>query len=188
MTTATATPIASPDGDDTSRLIAENGRKIAALIENSRTRTDLAADLIAEEKVNANIHSILAQHLPIPFRSGKILKSAFGHIDEQFSDALYDAADDGLIDNAALASAFASDIIVAGGRRGESGSIYLVAEVSRTINNDDITRAYERARTIGVATGSETMAAAIGGFVAPPQTRLADELGVRVFIVAQLQE
>lgn len=188
MTTITTTPIASLDGDDTSRLIAENGRKIAALIENSRTRTDLAADLIAEDKVSANIHSILAQHLPIPFRSREILKSAFGHIDEQFSDALYDAADAGLIDNAALASAFATDIIIGCGRRGERENIYLVGEISRTINNDDITRAYERARTIGVATGADTMAAAIGGFVAPPQTRLADELGVRVFIVAQLQE
>lgn len=173
------------------RLIAENGRQIDALTQKVGTMDGKLGNLtgeFAERKVHANIHSILAQHLQAPLRSRKILKSVYIDVDQSLREAIQDAAEDGLIDDAARIGAFATDIIVGCGRRGERENIYLVGEISRTINNDDITRAYERARTIGVATGSETMAAAIGGFVAPPQTRLADELGVRVLIVAQLQE
>lgn len=183
---------------ENSRLIAENGQQIAALTERvdaltqkvggmDGTLNNLVGDQM-ERKVHANIHSILSQHMQMPFRVRKILKSVFIAIDGQLSDALYDAADAGLIDDAARTGAFATDLIVGGGRRGERENIYFVAEVSRTINNDDIARAYERARTIATATGSETIAAAIGGIVAPPQTRLADELGVQLLIATQLQE
>lgn len=185
--------------------VAENGRQIAALSEKVDALAEILAALtqkvatmdgnvsnlmgdMTERRVHANIHSILSQHSQMPFRVRKILKSVFIGIDGQLSDALYDASDAGLIDDAARTGAFAADVIVGCGRRGERENIYLVAEVSRTINNDDIARAYERARTIGVATGSETVAAAIGGFVAPPQTRLADELGVHLLIATQLQE
>ena len=176
---------------ENSRLIAENGRQIDALIQKVATMDGNLSNLMgdmAERKVHANIRSILSQHSQVPFRVRKILKNVFIDIDGQLSEALYDAADDGLIDDAARIGAFAADIILGCGRRGERENIYFVAEVSRTINNDDIARAYERARTIGVATGAETMAAAIGGCVAPPQTRLADELGVHVLIATQLQE
>ena len=194
------------------RLIAENSRQIAALTERVDALTEKLDDLIEqvaaltqkvggmdgtlnnlvgdqmERKVHANIHSILSQRVQMPFRVRKILKSVFIAIDGQLSDALYDAADAGLIDDAARTGAFATDLIVGGGRRGERENIYFVAEVSRTINNDDIARAYERARTIATATGAETIAAAIGGIAAPPQTRLADELGVQLLIATQLQE
>lgn len=183
---------------ENSRLIAENGQQIAALTERvdaltqkvggmDGTLNNLVGDQM-ERKVHANIHSILSQYAQMPFRVRKILKSVFIAIDGQLSDALYDAADAGLIDDAARTGAFATDLIVGGGRRGERENIYFVAEVSRTINNDDIARAYERARTIATATGAETIAAAIGGIVAPPQTRLADELGVQLLIATQLQE
>ena len=36
--------------------------------------------------------------------------------------------------------------------------------------------------------GAETIAAAIGGVAAPPQIRLAEELGVHIIIDAQLLE
>lgn len=176
---------------ENSRLIAENGRQIDALTQKVGTMDGKLGNLtgeFAERKVHANIHSVLAQHLQAPLRSRKILKNVYIDVDQSLREAIQDAAEDGLIDDAARIGAFATDIIVGCGRRGERENIYLVGEISRTINNDDITRAYERARTISVATGSETVAAAIGGFVAPPQTRLAEELGVRVFIVAQLQE
>ena len=176
---------------ENSLLIAENGRQIDALTQKVGTMDGKLGNLtgeFAERKVHANIHSILAQHLQAPLRSRKILKSVYIDVDQSLREAIQDAAEDGLIDDAARIGAFATDIIIGCGRRGERENIYLVGEISRTINNDDITRAYERARTIGVATGSETMAAAIGGFVAPPQTRLADELGVHILIATQLQE
>ena len=183
---------------ENSRLIADNGLQIAALTEKVDALTqkvggmdgtlgNLVGDQ-AERKVHANIYSILSQYFDGPFRPRKILKNVYIDMDQRLIEALLDAADDGLIDKADRISVFATDLIVGGGRRGERENIYFVAEVSRTINNDDITRAYERARIIGVATGAETIAAAIGGIVAPPQTRLADELGVQLLIATQLQE
>lgn len=178
--------------------VAENGRQIALLIEQIAALTQKVATMDAtlgnlvggnlERKVHSNIRSILAQHWLSRFRVRRVLQSVVVDSDADLIESLYDAADAGLIDESAIVGAFAADIILVGRRRGESSDIYLVAEVSRTVNNDDIARAYERARTIGAVMGCETIAAAIGGVAAPPQTRLAEELGVQILIAPQLQQ
>lgn len=197
---------------ENSRQIAENGRQIA---ENSRLiavltkRVDALVEQVAaltqkvatmdstignlvgdnlERKVHSNIRSILAQRWSPRFRVRRVLQSVVVDSDTDLVEALHDAADAGLIDESAIVGAFAADIILVGRRRGKSSDIYLVAEVSLTVNNDDIARAYERARTIGAVMGGETIAAAIGGIIAPPQTRLAEELGVQILIAPQLQQ
>lgn len=171
--------------------VAENGRLIAALTQKVTTMDSTLGNLMGdnlERKVHANIRSILAQRWSPRFRVRRVLQSVVVDSDTDLVEALHDAADAGLIDESAIVGAFAADIILVGRRRGESSDIYLVAEVSRTVNNDDIARAYERARTIGAVTGGETIAAAIGGIAAPPQTRLAEELGVQILIAPQLQQ
>ena len=185
--------------------VAENSRQIALLIEQVAALTqrvdaltqkvgtmdstlgNLVGDNL-ERKVHSNIRNILFQRLPFRFRVRKVLQSITVDSDTALTEALYDAADADRIADSALIGAFAADIILAGRLQGESNDIYLVAEVSRTINNDDITRACERARTISAVMGSETIAAAIGGVAAPPQIRLAEELDVHIIIEPQLLE
>ena len=157
-------------------------RKVAAM--NATLRTLLEDNL--ERKVHSNIRNILFRRLPFRFRVRKVLQSITVDSDTVLTEALYDAADADLIADSALIGAFAADIILAGRRQGETSDIYLVAEVSRTINNDDIARACERARTIAAVMGAETIAAAIGGVAAPPQIRLAEDLDVHIIIDPQL--
>lgn len=164
--------------------VAALTQKVASI---DATQGNLVGDNL-ERKVHSNIRSILSQRWSSRFRVRRVLQSVVVDSSTELTEALYDAADSGLIDESALTAAFAADVILVGRRRGESSDIYLIAEVSRTINNDDIARAYERARTIGAVMGAETIAAAIGGIIAPPQTRLAEELGVHILIAAQLTD
>lgn len=184
--------------DALTEQVTENSRQIALLIEQVAALTpkvgtmdstlgNLVGDNL-ERKVHSNIRNILFQRLPFRFRVRKVLQSITVDSDTALTEALYDAADADRIADSALIGAFAADIILAGRLQGESSDIYLVAEVSRTINNDDITRACERARTISAVMGSEAIAAAIGGIAAPPQIRLAEELDVHIIIDPQLLE
>ena len=57
-------------------------------------------------------------------------------------------------------------------------------EVSYTVNNRDIDRARDWARTLAAATGEETVAAVVGGVVRPQQRQYANATGVQVAIPA----
>ena len=62
-----------------------------------------------------------------------------------------------------------------------------VFEVSRTIGQNDIRRARDRADAVSAATGEEAVAAVIGGTIQPPQRAQAEELDVRVLIPAMFR-
>ena len=55
-------------------------------------------------------------------------------------------------------------------------------EVSRVIDDSDITRARERADILSAAVETPTIAAVLGGSIQPPQQRLAERLDVRTII------
>ena len=74
------------------------------------------------------------------------------------------------------------DIILSAEFKEDRSRVGVALEVSRVIDDSDITRARERADILGVAVETPTIAAVLGGSIQPQQQRLAERLGVRTVI------
>ena len=59
--------------------------------------------------------------------------------------------------------------------------VHVAVEVSRTVGNDDITRARERADLLAAAAGTQGRAVVIGTIIPEPQRERAAALGVALF-------
>ena len=105
-------------------------------------------------------------------------------MDPQLRTAAEQAETQGLIDGNEVDNLHVADIIIRARRNVDKQQVYAVFEVSRTINNRDIDRAYDRARSLAVITNNETIAAVIGERVQPQQRERAVEKDVRVVIPA----
>lgn len=71
---------------------------------------------------------------------------------------------------------------------GTRAGVYVAVEASRTVNEQDITRARERADVLATATGTEALAVVVGNFVAEPQERQAADWAVEIIQVAEPEE
>ena len=77
-----------------------------------------------------------------------------------------------------------ADIIIRARRVEDRRYVHGVFEVSRTIRQNDIRRARDRADAVAAATSEEAIAAVIGGTIQPPQRAQAEEMDVQVLIPA----
>ena len=93
----------------------------------------------------------------------------------------------GLVDGDEVDNLHVADIIIRARRSTEARQVYAVFEVSRTINNRDIDRAYDRARSLATITNDETIAAVIGESAQPQQRERAAEKDVWVIIPAMFR-
>jgi len=112
------------------------------------------------------------------------LSSNTGDMDAQLRATLDQAEREGLLTEGEVDDLLVAENIMRARRETDRQYIYAVIEVSYTINNRDIDRARDRARTLASATGEETVAAAIGGIVRPQQQQYANATGVQVAIPA----
>ena len=124
-----------------------------------RGAVDNAAGPGYEMKAASNLRSLLRQHLGL--RNARILKGPNREPDEEFTAKLDQAQENGLITEEELGAALLLDVI-ARANTTDRQTVYAAIEISITVNGGDVTRARERARTIGTTTGTRAAAVVIG--------------------------
>ena len=132
-----------------------------------------------EYRVQGRIHSLIHRHLK--FRGAQVLKSQSVHPSQSFYNFLYDAVDQNRITDDDLVQILSTDLVLRARLPDSTEQVYVAVEVSRTVGNDDITRARERADLLAAAAGAQGRAVVIGTFIPEPQRKLAETLGVALF-------
>ena len=138
-----------------------------------------------ERRARENILNIAKDELGLT--RGRILLGGSRDMDPQLRTATEQAETQGLVDGDEVDNLHVADIIIRARRTMDMRQVYAVFEVSRTINNRDIDRAYNRARSLAVITNNETIAAVIGESAQPQQRERAAEKDVRVVIPAMFR-
>ena len=138
-----------------------------------------------ERRARENILNIAKDELGLT--RGRILLGGSRDMDPQLRTATEQAETQGLVDGDEVDNLHVADIIIRARRTMDKRQVYAVFEVSRTINNRDIDRAYNRARSLAVITNNETIAAVIGESAQPQQRERAAEKDVRVVIPAMFR-
>lgn len=129
-----------------------------------------------ENRLHGNIRPLVCQRFVL--RRPVVLKSRFISLDAALYEQLYAAESGGVITEDQLLQLEQADFILSAQRKESRAALYLVVEVSRTVNERDIARAHSRAATLAAATGAETLPLVIGNFIPEPQERQAQELQV----------
>ena len=151
-----------------------------------KAKLDRQTGIILEQRAHRIILNIAKDHLDLT--RGSILKSDFIDMGRRLRDGIDDAEEKGLITEDEADDLRLIDLIIRGRRRSDRVHVHVAIEVSQTINNDDITRARDRAKTLAAVTGTESIAAVIGAIVNPPQQALAHREGVQVVIPVMFSE
>ena len=133
----------------------------------------------AERDTHRNIVNLLQGNHP-GLRRIVILKSDLIPFATELNDSIDDAEDDGLITADERKALRAVDLVVRAIDRDTRQTIYFAVEVSRTINNHDVTRAADRAEILGRIVQEQGIGAVVGGAVIPQAVQRAQERGVSV--------
>ena len=133
----------------------------------------------AERDTHRNIVNLLQGNHP-GLRRIVILKSDLIPFATELNDRIDDAEDEGLITADERKSLRAVDLVVRAIDRDTRETIYFAVEVSRTINNHDVTRAADRAAILGRIVQEQGIGAVVGGAVIPQAVQRAQERGVSV--------
>lgn len=138
-----------------------------------------------ERRARENILNIAKDELGLT--RGRVLLDGSRDMDPQLRAAAEQAEVRGLVDGDAVDNLHVADIIIRARRSVDARQVYAVFEVSRTINDRDIDRAHDRARSLAVITNNEAIAAVIGESARPQQRERAAERDVRVVIPAMFR-
>ncbi len=163
----------------TSRLEATTQR----LEDKTQRLDDNLADLIGSElerRTHRNIRFIARNEMGL--NQTQVLLSISHDLGEVVEHILENAESSGRITPEQTRDLLRTDLILRAHRIADGKIIYVVIEVSRTVNRRDITRARTRADTLAVATGTDTLAAAVGKVIQPPQRAMAETEQVQVIL------
>ena len=138
-----------------------------------------------ERRARENILNIAKDELGLT--RGRVLLGGSRDMDLQLRTAVEQAEKQGLVDGNDVDNLHVADIIIRARRSADARQVYAVFEVSRTINNRDIDRAYDRAHSLAMITNDETIAAVIGESAQLQQRQRAAEKDVRVVIPAMFR-
>ena len=134
-----------------------------------------------EVKAHQNIASLVHEELDIVRIS--VLKSLALPYHDIINNLINAAEDAGRISTDESIQLTQVDIILSAVFKEDRATRVGVAiEVSRVIDDSDITRARERADMLSAAVETPTIAAVLGGSIHPQQQRLAERLNVRTII------
>ena len=136
-----------------------------------------------ERKIHANIAGMVCT--PLGIRRPRVLKSILAATVPALFDLLDPAQDAGRISRTQFDSLMQTDIILAA-RDGNAQPVYVAIEISRTVHDDDLERARERADILAAASGLPALALVIGYIIPPPQRRKAEEMAVHLMETASL--
>ena len=169
-------------------FIAATNRRFETLEADVKTLKDDVATLKGsdtERRARENILNIAKDELGLT--RGRVLLGGSRDMDPQLRAAAEQAEMQGLVDGSEVDNLHVADIIIRARRSAEARQVYAVFEVSRTINNRDIDRAYDRARSLATIINDETIAAVIGESAQPQQRERAVEKDVWVIIPAMFR-
>ena len=138
-----------------------------------------------ERRARENILNIAKDELGLS--RGSILLARGRNTDPEFLGSINNAEVLSLITEEQADHVLLADIIIRARRVEDKRYVHGVFEVSRTIRQNDIRRARERADAVAAATGEEAIAVVIGGTIQPLQRAQAEELDVRVLIPAMFR-
>ena len=136
-----------------------------------------------ERKIHANIAGMVCT--PLGIRRPRVLKSILAATVPELFDLLDPALDDGRINRTQFDRLMQTDIILAA-REGNAQPVYVAIEISRTVHDEDLDRARERADILAAASGKPALALVIGYIIPPPQRRKAAELAVHLMETTSL--
>ena len=139
-----------------------------------------------ENRARLNILNIAMNELGLT--RGRILLATGRDTEPRFLATINAAEEASLITEHQADHVLVADIIIRARRADDRRYVHAVFEVSRTIRQDDITRAHDRATTVAAATGEPTLAAVVGEVIQPPQQQQADEMGVKVLLPPMLRQ
>ena len=117
-------------------------------------------------------------------RRPQIVKSLDMAMPANLLDALDKAAEKDRITMDMAAAVSVTDLIMQGVSRDGATLIYVLAEVSGTLNQHDIDRARERAAALETATGQRTLAAVAAVIIPTPQQDQASAAGVSTYLLS----
>lgn len=136
----------------------------------------------AEDRIRCKIFGIIAEELGL-VRALRLNSRQEG-ICPELMVAIERAEARGAVSAEEVDDLWVSDNLIGAQRASDRQQVHAVVEVSFTINNRDVDRAYQRGRVLSTVTGGEVVAAVIGGLAEPQQCRRAQELGVQVVVPA----
>ena len=163
------------DGIDT-RLDRMDGR-----LNRMDGRMDNGFGANYEAKVANNLGSIAGRDLRL--RRIRVLKALGFPTNEGLGDLIADAEDRGALTEAEANDLLATDLIAVGRSRENGHDVYVAAEVSITVGDEDIERAAERAGYLGKVSGQATEPAVVGESIEPEQEALARRRQVTVMLL-----
>ena len=132
-----------------------------------------------EFRVQNIIQSLIFRRLK--FSHAQVIKSQSVPATPAFYDFLWDAVARDRITEEAIGQLLAADLLLRARLPDSTEQVHVAVEVSRTIADDDIVRARERADLLAAAAGTAGQAVVIGVIIPEPQRRLGERLGVAVF-------
>ncbi len=135
-----------------------------------------------ERKIAKRAARIVRRYLDI--RNAELVYSLSNPENPHLSNLLYQATEDHLISDEQANDLEDADLILLG-RNPDGEPIYIVAEVSITVDDSDVDRAARRARTLQTASGVATQAAVIGTAISDANRQRADQSGVAVIIMVE---
>ena len=138
----------------------------------------------AERHLQGHLDVVLSQRLNL--RRVVTLKSINRGIDRSLAEQLEEAQDNQIITPGQHLQVRLVDVILSATDRETAAPVYIAAEVSLTLNRNDIDRAAERAAILERATGVATKAAVIGGRIPPLQETQAATAGVHIVLMEDL--
>jgi hypothetical protein len=100
----------------------------------------------------------------------------------EFLDRVEQALEDGIVDDDEEARLRVTDLIMRSQRKTDRSTLWFTVEASGVINDDDITRSQQSANAIEKIYGQDTIPIVYGYGIHEDQKRLADELGVQVYL------
>ena len=138
----------------------------------------------AERHLQGHLDVVLSQRLNL--RRAVTLKSINLGIDRGLADQLEEAQDNQIITPGQHLQVRLVDVILSAVDRETAAPVYIAAEISLTLNRNDIARAAERAAILEKATGVATKAAVVGGRIPPLQEAQAAAAGVHIVLMEDL--
>ena len=173
---------------ETNRRLTSLEANVASLQTNvASLQTNVASlngsDL--ENRARLNILNIAMNELGLT--RGRILLATGRDTEPGFLATINAAEEAGLITEQQADHVLVADIIIRARRTDDRRYVHAVFEVSRTIRQDDITRAHDRATTVAAATGEPAIAAVVGEVIQPPQRHQANAMDVKVLLPPMLR-
>ena len=116
-------------------------------------------------------------------RRPEIFHSVLTIMPPEVLDQLHDAEEASLIPTNADADILRTDLIIRAEKRSDRQTVWVVTEISATIDEHDITRARNRANYLATATGVPALATVVGQDIDPQDQERAESSGVRVIMI-----